>query len=317
MESTLDWLGAGSDPQDSMMSNSGDSQSCSVVIPAYNADRWIRHTVESALSQTYPLRQVVIVDDGSTDRTADFLSEFGGRILVVRQKNQGVASARNAGAALTDSTHLAFLDADDEWEPDKIALQMANFAAEPNLVMVQCGVMEIDADGHELSGRVLKGRSGHIYRDLVLQEPVVYGGGSGPVFARWVFDLVGGFDPRFSTSADWHLWLRVARHGPVGLVEKQLLRYRIHDSNMHANVDAERHDMLLGLQEAIAGDPTLSSVSAKALSRCHRTLAGGYWQHGRYGSSVAQMFAASIRDPSNVRYFIGKLWRRISRLRRH
>lgn len=298
------------------MSNSRDIPSCSVVIPAFNAARWIRHAINSVLVQTHPLRQVVVVDDGSTDRTADLLGSFGDRVLVVRQNNQGVASARNAGAALTDSTHLAFLDADDVWESDKIALQMARFAAEPELVMVQCGVVEVDADGHELSGLVLKGRSGDIYRDLVMQEPVVCGGGSGPVFARWVFDIVGGFDPRFSTSADWHLWLRVARHGPVDLVEDPLLRYRIHDSNMHTNVDAERHDMLLGLREAIASDPALAPVATRALVRCHRTLAGGYWKHGRYGSSIVQMVAASVRDSSNIRYFIGKLRRRNSRVDR-
>lgn len=296
------------------MSNSCDIPSCSVVIPAFNAARWIRHAINSVLVQTHPLRQVVVVDDGSTDRTADLLGSFGDRVLVVRQNNQGVASARNAGAALTDSTHLAFLDADDVWEPDKIALQMARFAAEPELAMVQCGVVEVDADGHELSGLVLKGRSGDIYRNLVMQEPVVCGGGSGPVFARWVFDIVGGFDPRFSTSADWHLWLRAARHGPVGLVDEPLLRYRIHDSNMHTNVDAERHDMLLGLREAIANDPVLAPVATRALARCHRTLAGGYWKHGRYGSSIVQMVAASVHDYSNIRYFIGKLRRRNSRV---
>ncbi len=289
------------------MSDSGGLLSCSVVIPAFNAERWIGQAVESVLSQTHPCLQVVVVDDGSSDRTADLLCDFGDQVLVAQQSNQGVASARNAGAALTDSTHLAFLDADDVWESDKIALQMARFAAEPELVMVHCGVVEVDADGYELSGRVQKGRSGDIYRDLVMQEPAVYGGGSGPVFVRWVFDLVGGFDTRFSTSADWHFWLRVARHGPVGLVDEPLLRYRIHDSNMHANVDAERHDMLLGLKETIAGDPTLSSVGHKALARCHRMLAGGYWNQGRYGRAVPQVIAALVRDPINLHYFIRKL----------
>jgi len=294
------------------MSDMRDVSSCSAVIPAFNAERWIRQAVDSVLAQTHPLRQVVIVDDGSTDRTADLLSEFGDRVRVVRQNNRGVASARNAGAALTDSTHLAFLDADDVWEPEKVELQMARFAAEPELVMVQCGVVEIDAADRELSELVLKGRSGDIYRDLVMQEPVVCGGGSGAIFARWVFDIVGGFDPRFSTSADWQLWLRVARHGPVGIVEEPLLRYRIHDSNMHTNIDAERHDMLQGLREAIASDSALASVGPRALARCHRTLAGGYWQQGRYGSSIAQMIAASVRDSSNIRYFIGKLRSRVS-----
>jgi len=302
----------GNDRRASTMRNARDFPSCSVVIPAFNATRWIRQAVESVLAQTQPLRQVVVVDDGSTDGTADLLSDYGGRVFVVRQKNQGVASARNAGVVLTDSTHLAFLDADDEWEPEKIASQMVIFSANPELVMVQCGVVEIDANGNELSGQVQKGRSGYIYKDLIMQEPAVCGGGSGPVFARWAYDLVGGFDPRFSTSADWHFWLRVARHGPVGLVEESLLRYRIHDSNMHASIDSERHDMLLGLREAIACDPTLSSVGAKALARCHRTLAGGYWQQGRYGSSIAQMFAASSHDPSSLGYFMGKLWRQVS-----
>ena len=165
--------------------------SCSVVIPAYNAERWLGRTLDSVLAQTYPLRQIVVVDDGSTDRTPQVLEEYEDQILMIRQNNGGVAAARNAGSVLTDSTHLAFLDADDIWEADKVRKQMSCFDSDPRLVMVQCGLIEIDGTGEELSGEVLVGRSGDLYRDLFLQESAVRGGGSGVVFDREVFDAVG------------------------------------------------------------------------------------------------------------------------------
>lgn len=100
----------------------------SVVIPAFNAQRWIAATLSSAAAQTHTNLQIVVVDDGSTDRTSEIASEFAlndSRVLLKRQKNQGVAAARNAGIDAADGDYIAFLDADDIWAPQKIELQLA------------------------------------------------------------------------------------------------------------------------------------------------------------------------------------------------
>ena len=97
----------------------------SVIIPAYNHARFVGEAVESVLLQTAASREVIVVDDGSTDDTARVLAGFGGRIRVIRQPNRGVAAARNAGAALASGDVLTWLDADDTWWPRKLERQLA------------------------------------------------------------------------------------------------------------------------------------------------------------------------------------------------
>ena len=274
---------------------------CSVVIPAYNAEQWIERTVDSALAQSMTDREVIVVDDGSTDRTADLLRRYGSAITLLEQENAGVAAARNAGCRVASSDHLAFLDADDVWEPGKLARQMAVFEEDPALVLVHCGVVMIDAEDQPLDGTIIRGMRGAVHRNLLLQEAVISGGGSGAVYARWAFESVGGFDERFSTSADWYLWLRITSLGPVAMVDEPLLRYRIHDSNMHANVDAERTDMFRGIREAINDDPVAASVANRALAKCHRTIAGGYWNKRRLLRFLWHFVAAVVREPSSLR----------------
>lgn len=284
---------------------------CSVVVPAYNSSRWIERTVASALAQTLPDIEVIVVDDGSTDDTADRLSAFGDRLTLIRQANAGVAAARNAGAARATGGHIAFLDSDDVWSPDKLERQVALFDEDPDVVLVHCGVREIDENDLPITGQVLRGTTGDVHRDLVLQRSAIRGGGSGAVFARWAFDAVGGFDPRFSTSADWHLWLRITRLGPVAMVPEPLLDYRIHGSSMHMDVMAEARDMFLGLREAIADDPIAATVGNRALARFHRTMAGGFWNEKKRALSIRHAVAAILREPSSIGWFAGRAIRRV------
>src|SRR5947199_8414115 len=96
-------------------------------MPAYNYARYLREAIDSALGQTCAPLEVIVVDDGSTDETPEVLSSYGDRIRVIRQQNQGVAVARNAGIAAAGGDYLAFLDSDDIWYPRKLELQNARF----------------------------------------------------------------------------------------------------------------------------------------------------------------------------------------------
>lgn len=252
----------------------------SVIIPAYNQARFVSEAIESALAQTYSSYEVIVVNDGSTDNTAEILAAFAAdpRVRIVHRSNGGVASARNAGAAMASGTLLAFLDADDIWLPQKLEMQVARFVQNPSLGLVHCGVTEIDDTGAALRERT-DGLEGNVALDLVLFErPVILGGGSGAMIPSNVFTEIGRFDERMSTSADWDLFFRIASRYRVGFVPETLLRYRIHGANMHGNIRAMRHDMLLGFDKAFATrGPELQRRRRYAYGRLHLVLAGSFW----------------------------------------
>src|SRR2546427_4231674 len=116
----------------------------SVVIPVYNGERYLADAIQSVLDQTYQNLEVIVVDDGSTDGSAAVAKRFGDAIRYVRQANGGVCQARNTGISVARGTYLAFLDQDDLWLPDKLAVQVAYLESHPEVgaVYCQCQVLE-------------------------------------------------------------------------------------------------------------------------------------------------------------------------------
>jgi glycosyltransferase involved in cell wall biosynthesis len=278
----------------------------SVVIPAYNPGRMVSMAVESVLTQTRPAREVIIIDDGSTDDAAAALTRFGDRVRVVRQENLGVAAARNRGAWETAGDLIAFLDADDEWLPEKLERQVALFEGEPSLGLVHCGYEEIDVNGRS-QGRSIQGRRGDdVWREMLLFEPSVLGGGSGSLISRRAFEEVGGFDRRLSTSADWDLYFRIARRHPVNFVPEVLMRYRVHGGNMHTNVRAMERDMLLAFSKAFADpDPQLAQVRRLAYGKLHAVLAGSYFAGGQYWGFLRHATSSLLLAPRQTARHLG------------
>src|SRR2546425_10651809 len=123
----------------------GGTPSCvSVVIPVYNGEQYLADAIQSVRDQTYQNVEVIVVDDGSTDESADVAKKFGEAIRYVHQSNGGVGKARNTGIAAARGAYLAFLDQDDLWLPDKLAVQVAYLDSHPEMgaVYCQCQVME-------------------------------------------------------------------------------------------------------------------------------------------------------------------------------
>ena len=131
----------------------------SVIIPTYNYGRFIAETIESALGQTLLPHEVIVVDDGSTDETAEVVASFGERVRYIYQENAGVCAARNRGVAASSGDLIAFLDADDIWEPTKLEKQAAKFA-DPDVGLVHCGMREFDSDTGETIKLNLDGGEG-------------------------------------------------------------------------------------------------------------------------------------------------------------
>jgi glycosyltransferase involved in cell wall biosynthesis len=285
----------------------------SVVIPAFNHARYLPEAIDSALGQTLPAAEVIVVDDGSADDTPQVLEPYRDSVRIVRQANRGVSAARNAGAALCHGDLLAFLDADDVWLPDKLAAQAARFAEGPALGLVHCAVEEIDADGRPLRTRT-DGMEGQVAEEMLLfRRAVILGGGSGAVVTRARFDEVGGFDESLGTSADWDLHHRIARRAEVGFVPRVLLRYRVHGANMHADVARTAREMLAAYAKAFAEEPALRPLRGRAYGGLHAMLAGSFHAQGRPGSALAHGLRALAHDPSRSGRLLAYPLRRLRR----
>ena len=197
----------------------------SVVIPTYNSGPLLVEAVSSVLAQTAPPDEVIVVDDGSTDDTADRMAAFGPRVKFIRKENGGVSTARNLGMAKAIGDIIAFLDADDVWHPKKLEIQLAKLVARPDLGMLGTETYLWPAARHPpidpsipLTVRVSP------LADLAVKNAFVT---STVLVRREVLRKVGEFDTDQFGTEDYDLWLRIAQHVPVANIPVALTGYRI------------------------------------------------------------------------------------------
>ncbi len=195
------------------------SQGISVVIPAYNAARWLPRALASVQTQTLPVAEIIVVNDGSTDATAQVARKSSLSMRYVVQSNAGVSAARNRGIAEARHAWLAFLDADDEWLPHKLQRQMAILAADPQLRWCVSAYADVrdgtppDTDAAARVARVLAGRTRLSFFEAAGCELPLQT--SGFVIQRAVLAEVGGFKPALRMSEDRDLWCRIALRYPI------------------------------------------------------------------------------------------------------
>ncbi|MEO0557087.1 MAG: glycosyltransferase family A protein [Bacteroidota bacterium] len=195
----------------------------SVIIPVYNGERFIAEAVESVLAQTYPHVELVVVDDGSTDASASIVERYEG-VRLIRQENQGDGVARNRGVEESTGELLAFLDADDRWRPEKLTLQVAYMADNPEAGHVLGQMWSFLHEGMERPSWV----------NPATVETAMPGVLPGTLMARRsFFDQVGPFDTSFETAADSD-WLLRARQlaGAPHVIHEVVLERRIHTTNI-------------------------------------------------------------------------------------
>lgn len=202
----------------------------SVVIPAYNCDRYLPQAIASVQQQTYPHWEIIVIDDGSTDQTQAAIAPYRSDIRYVYQKNQGVSAARNHGIELAQGEWIAFLDADDFFFPDKLAAQVAMFYDQPDLGIVHSGWQRVTADGKFIMDVKPWEQVPVLNLESWLRwKPVLP---SAMMFRREWLVKAGGFDPRFPPAEDTELTLRLARLGCKADWLKQVtVGYRQHDQS--------------------------------------------------------------------------------------
>jgi glycosyltransferase involved in cell wall biosynthesis len=232
--------------------------SIAVIIPAYNAMRYLPAALNSVLRQTYQNFEVVIVNDGSQDNLEAWYTQLSpplrSRVKLVSQPNQGIASARNAGLACTQSPYVAFLDADDIWLPHKLARQIEYLRARPAVSLVYSWAATIDEHSRPM-GHLYAGRAPQqIWSDLVVSNMISTA--SAVMLRRECLAAVGDFDATLrSYVEDKDLWLRIARAHSVQMLPEVLIYKRRHATNTSKQWQAMEMASERVLQKAFAHPP--------------------------------------------------------------
>jgi hypothetical protein len=247
----------------------------SVLTPAYNAAEYLPATIESVLNQSFSSFELLIVDDGSTDGTAEIARSYARqdpRVKVVGRPNGGISAARNTGLRRASGAFIALLDSDDSWAPVFLARQLDLFARFPDVDVVTANAWNC---GGELDGtpvtRVTTSPRRITFADMLEDEQAVC---IMSVFRRHVPERIGGFDERLRRNEDYDFWLRAAHSGFVFLTSPEpLARYRRRPDSVSANTIA----MLTGIIDVLerwrpicAGSPREEAAIDRQIARFSR-----------------------------------------------
>lgn len=200
----------------------------SVVIPAFNSERYLGRAIRSVLSQTYPRIECIVVDDGSTDHTPDVIASFESQVRSIRQPNGGASRARNTGIEAARGRYIAFLDSDDYWLRNKLDLQIGVLLKDPELVLISSALSwvgsevdpnHIDADQPVFEPSRLERFNGleHLILDPYLGTPTV-------VVDAASARAVGGFDASLPLGEDVDFYFRLCAQRPYAILRQKLVR---------------------------------------------------------------------------------------------
>lgn len=242
----------------------------SVVIPAYDAAGTLPETLASLIAQTFTDFEAIVVDDGSRDDTAERARACGDpRVRVLSIANGGVAAARNHGIDAAGSELLAFLDADDLWQPDKLARQVETMRARPAAGVCVTSATRIDRDSQPVGETLF--RDPDDVTEALLLESMIVGCISSGMIRRPLLERVGGFDTRLSQCADWDLWLRLSLATRFAVIAQPLVGYRSYAGNMSSNIGLLERDTFAVLDKFFAAD------GAAAYQRLRRRVYSNHW----------------------------------------
>ena len=218
----------------------------SIIIPAYNGDRYIEEAIASVLAQTYTDYEIIVVDDGSTDNTPQIVKQYGEQIKYFSQTNQGVAASRNLGLAKAKGEYIAFLDQDDLFLPHKLTSQVVLLEQNSSLGIANSGWQIVDRNGkfqsavepwHQIPNLTTA--------NLIIWKPVFLGA---MLFRRSWLEQIEKFDPSLEQTPDVDLVIRLAGIGcTADWVQETTVKYRQHEANASKNtlLQARELDQIL------------------------------------------------------------------------
>jgi glycosyltransferase involved in cell wall biosynthesis len=231
-------------------SSKGAALGVSVVIPAYNAEPYLEECLRSVLTQTHPVEEVLVIDDGSTDRTQIIAESFGSPVRLLQQQQGGPARARNYGVREARGEWIAFLDADDLFLPHKVEKQLRALAADPEAVLCYTGLVALKLDG----SRVEVPPPALPQVDAMLSLTNVGIPPSAVMLRRDTLLQVGGFNEIQRGCEDWELWFRLRKLGSFCIVPDAETVYRESLGGLSSNAEKMYQDFLRMLDRVLLED---------------------------------------------------------------
>jgi glycosyltransferase involved in cell wall biosynthesis len=291
-----------------MNSSNSNLPLVSVIIPAYNAEAFISETLKSVLAQTYQNIEVLVVDDGSQDRTSEIVESFAAndsRIKLLRQSNQGATAARNLAIEKSKGEFIAPIDADDIWYPQNLEKQVqCIIQADSSVGLVYAWSAHIDEKGLRMGNGRTSTLEGDVYLSLIQDNFV--GNGSTPLIRRDCFDKVGGYNYKLKEEnaegcADWDLYLRIAECYEFRVVPEFLVGYRQLGSSMSSNYKKMLKSYSLVMAEAQQRNPQLPPRISQA-SRVNFYVYLSYQtrRQGNHWDTFYWLYKALNTDPISI-----------------
>ncbi len=272
-----------------------------VVIPAFNAARFLGATLDSLRNQTFREFETVVVDDGSSDETSAVVRRYP-EIRLIQQQNAGVAAARNRGVRETRSEWVAFLDADDLWMREKLSLQLG-CASTTNAGAVFCDLAIIDIGGQEILQSPSIPVSLEMEPLLLHAESIPQGTSSTVLVRRSVLESIDLYDESLSTMADWDLLLRLRQVTEFAHVPERLAAYRRYPGTMSRSVAMLERESLLILDKVFNRTELPEKwrrLEGKSRAWNDLVLSGSHFEAGHLGTATWFGLRAVGRNPGLI-----------------
>lgn len=242
----------------------------SVVIPAFNSERYLGRAIRSVLSQTYPRIECIVVDDGSTDRTPEVIAGFDSRVQAIRRPNGGASRARNTGIEAARGRYIAFLDSDDYWLRNKLELQVHLLVKDPELVLVSSGLSwirsDVDPDHIDSCEPVFEPGSVERFRGLehLIVEP--YLGTPTVVVDAAATKAIGGFDTGLPIGEDVDFYFRLCARRPYAILRQDLVRCQLRRGSLTTHTHGYSWNLRV-LDRLVEANPEFAERYVEAVRR--------------------------------------------------
>ncbi len=280
----------------------------SVIVCAYNAEKFLAETLQTLIDQTYPKVEIVVVDDGSTDGTSAIIQGFGAKLSSFYQPNAGLSAARNAGIQKSTGDLICFFDADDLMPPDRLSEQVDFLRRHPGIQMVICDYRNFSDQGQDAHTHF---QTCPLLREQLQEKPEVvledacvilaqenFGIAGTPLLMRSLLDHVPSFENGLRSSEDFHFYYRLARHTKVGVLNNVGMLRRVHGNNMSSNWKQM-------LPNCIRSYSMLRDTESNPQAREYlNSQVAGFWMslaraeanHRTYGLSLYHYWMALVTD---------------------